>query len=94
MIDVYILELVFKDENGQYQYRYFKHDKYFLKEYPTHRCLMELTPAKAKRTKILKDFKNGDFKGLVDIRIRPVTLNIGAEVEKDWPKSILTGGYK
>ena len=93
MNDVYILELVFKDESGHYQYKYLS-DKYLLKEYPTHKCLMELTLAKAKRTKILKDFKNGYFKGLVDIRIKPVTLKIEDEVEKNWPKSILTGGYK
>lgn len=95
MNDVYILELVFKDENGHYQYMYFEHDMYFLKEYPTHRSLLELIPAKAKRTKILKDFKKGYFKGLVDIRIVKVTLKLGNEVEKEWPKSILTGGnYK
>lgn len=91
MSDAYIIELVFKDENGHYQYKYFEHDMYFLKDYPTHRSLLELIPAKAKRTKILKDFKNGYFKGLVDIRIVEVTLKLGNEVEKEWPKSILTG---
>lgn len=84
MNDVYILELVFKDENGNYQYMYFEHDMYFLREYPTHRSLLELTAAKAKRTKILKYFKKGYFKNLVDIKIKKVTLKIGDEVEKDW----------
>lgn len=94
MNDVYILELVFKDENGHYQYKYFEHNMYCLKDSPTHRSLMELAPAKAKRTKILKDFKRGYFENLVDIRIKEATLKIGNEVEKEWPKSILTGGYK
>ena len=94
MNETYLLELIFKDEDGHQHYMYFEHDKYFLKEYPTHRCLMELTPAKAKRTKILKEYKNGYFKGLIDIKIRKVTLKIGDEVEKEWPKSILTGGYR
>lgn len=54
--------------------------------------MLELASAKAKRTKILKDFKNGYFEGLVDIRIVEVTLKLGNEVEKEWLKSILTGG--
>lgn len=84
MIDVYLLELVFKDENGNYRYMYFEHDMYDLKEYPTHRSLMELTAAKAKRAKIRKKFKHGYFKNLVDVKIKKVTLKIGDEVETDW----------
>ena len=84
MNDVYLLELVFKDENENYQYMYFEHDTYFLKEYPTHRSLMKLTAAKAKRAKIRKKFKHGDFKNLVDVKIKKVTLKIEDEVEKDW----------
>ena len=86
MNDVYLLELIFKDENGnvQYMYLYSEHNMHSLKEYPNHRSLMELTAAKAKRTKILKDFKKGYFKGLVDIRIVKVILKIGDEVETDW----------
>lgn len=84
MNDVYLLELVFKDENGKYQYMYFEHDTYFLREYPTHRSLMELTAAKAKRTKVRKKFKRGYFKNLVDVKIKKVTLKIGDEVETGW----------
>lgn len=84
MNDVYILELVFKDENGNYQSMYFEHDTYFLKDCPTHRSLMELTAAKAKRAKIRKKFKHGYFKNLVDIKIKKVTLKIEDEVEKGW----------
>lgn len=84
MDDVYILELAFKDEKGRHYYKYFEHDMYSLKDHPTHRSLLELIPAKAKRTKILKDFKKGYFEGLVDIRIVKVTLKLGNEVETDW----------
>lgn len=84
MNDVYLLELVFKDENGNYRYMYFEHDTYFLREYPTHRSLMELTAAKAKRTKVRKEFKRGYFKNLVDVKIKKVTLKIGDEVETGW----------
>ena len=94
MDDVYILELIFKEKDGHEKYVYFEHDMYFPIEHPTHRCLMELSAAKAKRTKILKEFKRGRFAGLVDIKIKPVTLKIGNEVEKEWPRSILTGGYR
>lgn len=97
MNDAYLLELIFKDENGNVQsmYLYTEHNAHWLKEYPNHRSLMELTAAKAKRAKIRKAFKHGYFKNLVDIKIKKVTLKIGDEVEKDWSKSILTGGnYK
>lgn len=80
-MEAYLLELHFEDKG----IRYFEHDMYFLKENPTHRCLMEFKPAKAKRTKILKEAeKLKDFsdlyKDLKDVKIRKVTMSIGEEV--------------
>ena len=83
----YILELVFKDEKGHYQSKYlYEYDmnEYALSDYQVPRGLMGLTAAKAKRAKIRKAFKHGYYKGLVDIKIKEVTLKIGDEVETDW----------
>ena len=81
-MEAYLLELHFVDEQRINHYYYFEHDMYSLRDTPTHRCLMELRPAKAKRTKILKDLKNcpNFYKGLKEVKIRKVTMNIGEEV--------------
>ena len=83
MDSAYILELIFIDEDGKYRSKYSEHDMYALVGAPTFRCLMELTSAKAKRTKILKYYKRRGFKNLVDIKIREVNLSIGKEIIND-----------
>lgn len=98
MNDAYILELIFENEFGNKQYMYFGHDRFQLYDFPTHRSLMELNSAKAKRTKVLKDFKQGHWKGLKDIKIRRVHLRICEELEMDesceniFPKIVLPEG--
>lgn len=81
-MEAYLLELHFVDNQGINHYMYFEHDMYRLRDTPTHRCLMELRPAKAKRTKILKELKtcSNFYKGLKDVKIRKVTMKIGEEV--------------
>lgn len=81
-MEAYLLELHFVDKQGINHYYYFEHDMYTLRDAPTHRCLMELRSAKAKRTKILKELKtcSNFYKGLKDVKIRKVTMNIGEEV--------------
>lgn len=87
MDDVYILELIFRYEDGQYRYMYPYRKGYSL--CPTFESLMGLATAKSKRTKILKEFKNGYHRNLVDIKIKRVGLKIENEVEDDWSRSIL-----
>lgn len=87
MDDVYILELIFRYEDGQYRYMYPYRKGYSL--CPTFESLMGLATAKSKRTKILKEFKNGYHRSLVDIKIKRVGLKIENEVEDDWSRSIL-----
>ncbi len=81
-MEAYLLELHFVDGQGINHYYYFEHDMYQLRDVPTHRCLMELRPAKAKRTKILKELESCPkfYKGLKDVKIRKVTMKIGEEV--------------
>lgn len=80
MNDAYILELVFT-ENGLDHYYYFEHNMYHLQDYPTHRSLMELTPARAKRTKILKEHEMGYWKGLKEVKIIKATIQLKETVE-------------
>jgi len=87
MDDVYILELIFKYEDGSYRYMYPYRKGYSL--CPTFESLMSLAMAKSKRTKILKEFKNGYYRSLVDIKIKRISLKIENEVEEDWSRSIL-----
>lgn len=81
-MEAYLLELHFVDKQGINHYYYFEHDMYTLRDAPTHRCLMELGPAKAKRTKILKEVKTHPkfYKDLKEVKIRKVTMNIGEKV--------------
>ena len=85
--DVYILELIFRYKDGHYRYMYPYRKGYSL--CPTYESLMSLAVVKSKRTKILKEFKNGYHRNLVDIKIKRVSLKIENEVEDDWPRSIL-----
>lgn len=68
--EAYVLEI---EEGGKKWY--YEHDTCFPTDKPSHRCLMELKPAKAKRTKLLK--KNHKD----NIKIKKATITIGEEVE-------------